>query len=521
MKKLLLLFSVSFLIIFLSCKKDDNNPTTPSNGTIQGKVTNITGDTVIVNANVSTNPSTSSVSTNALGEYTISDVAVGTYTVTATKGGYTSGNVSVSVTAGKTTTANIQMSIQTGNILPTQGLVAYYPFNGNANDESGNGNNGTVNGATLSSDRFGNANKAYSFNGTSNYIEVLDNPTLRFTNSFSISLWVSLTSPYRLNYNMTLLGKSLGSTYRDSYTIYTGYWGAGVRSTCTGSGTISGGEEGITSTFGLEISTWYNTTWAFDKTSNQQSLYINGNLIKSQSISYSIDYDNHPLAIGRGLLNGSFAEFLDGKLDDIRIYNRALNATEIQQLYTEGGYVPPSSFSDNFNDGDFTNNPEWTANVNSSGCQLGTISVINGELKANQTNSSGCSSGSFIKINVNIPLSDSTKIQFDVKPTFSDVEGGAGVQNDEYPAVINLWLATSNVDTVVVRLAYNYRGGASWTGAKYIVVAFPACQQNVWRRNEQFVIRNYVPNAVKIVKLQAGGQGWNFEGYFDNIRIVN
>jgi len=45
------------------------------------------------------------------------------------------------------------------------GLVAYYPFNGNANDESGNGNNGTVYGATLTTDRFGNTNKAYSFDG--------------------------------------------------------------------------------------------------------------------------------------------------------------------------------------------------------------------------------------------------------------------------------------------------------------------------------------------------------------------
>ena len=48
------------------------------------------------------------------------------------------------------------------------GLVAHYPFNGNANDESGNGNDGTVNGATLTTDRFGNANKAYSFDGVSN-----------------------------------------------------------------------------------------------------------------------------------------------------------------------------------------------------------------------------------------------------------------------------------------------------------------------------------------------------------------
>lgn len=49
--------------------------------------------------------------------------------------------------------------------LPTNGLVAWYPFNGSANDESGNGNNGTVNGANLTTDRDGNANSAYDFDG--------------------------------------------------------------------------------------------------------------------------------------------------------------------------------------------------------------------------------------------------------------------------------------------------------------------------------------------------------------------
>ncbi len=178
-------------------------------------------------------------------------------------------------------------------------------------------------------------------------------------------------------------------------------------------------------------------------------------------------------------------------------------------------------FSETFGDGDFTNNPSWIANVSSSGCPLGTISVINGELKAYQTNGNGCGNGAFIMINVNIPVSNSTQIQFDVKPTYSNVAGGAGVQNDEYPAVINLWIVTSTSETVVVRFAYNYRGGASWTGSNYIVKAFPNCQQNVWRRNEQFVLKEHVPNAVKIIKIQAGGQGWNYEGYFDNIKIIN
>ncbi len=61
-----------------------------------------------------------------------------------------------------------------GNLLAQvnldSGLVAYYPFNGNAKDESGNGNNGSVFGATLTMDRFGNDRSAYEFNGTDNYI---------------------------------------------------------------------------------------------------------------------------------------------------------------------------------------------------------------------------------------------------------------------------------------------------------------------------------------------------------------
>jgi hypothetical protein len=52
------------------------------------------------------------------------------------------------------------------------GLVAYYPFNGNANDKSGNGNHGTVHGATLTEDRFGNADSAYNFDGVYDYIEI-------------------------------------------------------------------------------------------------------------------------------------------------------------------------------------------------------------------------------------------------------------------------------------------------------------------------------------------------------------
>ena len=74
------------------------------------------------------------------------------------------------------------------------GLVAYYPFNGNANDESGNGNNGIVYGATLAVDRYGKPNGAYYFDGSSNYIKVPHKEILNIQNSLSIVSWVYVES---------------------------------------------------------------------------------------------------------------------------------------------------------------------------------------------------------------------------------------------------------------------------------------------------------------------------------------
>ena len=72
----------------------------------------------------------------------------------------------------------------------TSGLVAAWEFNGNANDVSGNGNDGVVHGATLTTDRFGNANSAYSFNGVDDYISAADSPTLDFSSSYlTVSAW--------------------------------------------------------------------------------------------------------------------------------------------------------------------------------------------------------------------------------------------------------------------------------------------------------------------------------------------
>ena len=90
-----------------------------------------------------------------------------------------------------------QMFAQIPSYVPTNGLMGWYPFNGNANDESGNGNNGTVTGATLTADRFGVANRAYLFGGFNNFINVPNSPSLASpTNEVTIAFWGRINGFY-------------------------------------------------------------------------------------------------------------------------------------------------------------------------------------------------------------------------------------------------------------------------------------------------------------------------------------
>ena len=79
---------------------------------------------------------------------------------------------------------------QVADNVPTDGLVAYYSFSGNANDESGNGHNGIVNGATLTTDRFGNLDSAYNFFLENDYISLDENLVFTDADGFTVSIWM-------------------------------------------------------------------------------------------------------------------------------------------------------------------------------------------------------------------------------------------------------------------------------------------------------------------------------------------
>jgi hypothetical protein len=147
--------------------------------------------------------------------------------------------------------AAILLSLNLIAQIPSNGLVGYYPFSGNANDFSGNNNNGTVNGATLTSDRFGKLNSAYSFNGLGNSISIPHNNTMfDFTDSMSISIWYLIKNLNYDTYNKFYAGRLIDKVTNNASD---GYWSSAISSTVTTSPYYCGGAQSsnVSVNFGL------------------------------------------------------------------------------------------------------------------------------------------------------------------------------------------------------------------------------------------------------------------------------
>ena len=217
--------------------------------------------------------------------------------------------------------ALIAISLTNGfsqNVDLKRGLVLYYPFNGNANDESGNGNNGNVNGASLTSDRNGKSNSAYYFNGNDDYITA----SFQNINTIAVSFW--FRSPTQSNdYSVFLDCNKLK--------FYCQIAGPAYRSSSNyGKIFFRANSNDIWSYSTYNDDKWYHVYIDFDNNSGQQKMYVNGSLIKSNRISNNINLNK--IYIGRGE-DYSAATFFKGNIDDIYLFNRALNESEIQALY--------------------------------------------------------------------------------------------------------------------------------------------------------------------------------------------
>jgi uncharacterized protein (TIGR02145 family) len=227
---------------------------------------------------------------------------------------------------------SLGLSLTGGTAVITDGLVGYWPFNGNANDESGSGNNGTVNGAILTIDRFGNPNSAYSFNG-SGYINCGNDNSLNFSNTFTLNCWAKTTSPES---NCGMLGRWSNNSYNtEQYVIQ--FEDNFVQSF------ISSGTNGIgvSSEFNYYNDIWHFYTMSYDGMFNK--LFIDGQLVASQPFSESINNVDNDFVIGAYSI-WFYNNYWDGDIDDISAYNRTLSQSEISALYNESSNYSAYSY---------------------------------------------------------------------------------------------------------------------------------------------------------------------------------
>ena len=214
--------------------------------------------------------------------------------------------------------------------------LAFYPFAGNAIDLSGNNHHGTVNGATLTTDRNGNANNAYSFNGSQN-IQVPYHADFDILPSgqYTISLWVKPAS-----YNSNARALFVKCNYSTS--APTSMWDYGIY--LITNNTIMIGYHSTHVCFSnthLLAGQWYCVTATYNN--GDWKIYINGTL-DAQVLNSGLYILQSLNGIGIGCKGQAPLDFFDGQLDDIRFYNRALAVTEISALCSSSPLLPVSNF---------------------------------------------------------------------------------------------------------------------------------------------------------------------------------
>jgi hypothetical protein len=227
---------------------------------------------------------------------------------------------------------------QVPSYVPTNGLVGWWPFNGNANDESGNGNNGTVNGATLTESRFGVINSAYLFNGTSDYIQCNDAGLPSGTTSYSFNAWILLNQPANNSWS-TILGYGTNNNTNNDNGKSSQFW---ITNNSNPTQLLSNdfrnrANRGTIDSINYR-GTWHMITFIKPNADSLGLWYFDGSSIPTGDQNIGGTIRNITLSgilrIGKSLINVSpYQYYWNGKLDDIGIWNRALTQQEITALY--------------------------------------------------------------------------------------------------------------------------------------------------------------------------------------------
>jgi hypothetical protein len=262
--------------------------------------------------------------------------------------------------------------------VPTNGLVGYWPFCGNADDESGNANHGTVNGATLTADRFGVANKAYSFDGVDDIITFSSELT-----NYSISMWFNYGTLTNQFSELHYYEDGSSSIVQSGSYIYVRKQNQIISSVDLSTSVINPG-------------IWYHLVLIFDQNLNTITSVINSSdFIYSSDASGGLpnNFNDNLLNIGGRQFNNT--NYFNGKIDDIGIWNRALTPCEVADLYNaQVGSANTSSTETIGTCGSYT----WNGNTYT---QSGQYTFLT-------TNAHGCDSTATLNLTINQPTTSST-----------------------------------------------------------------------------------------------------------------
>lgn len=233
--------------------------------------------------------------------------------------------------------------------VPTNGLVGWWPFTGNAADHSSHGNDGNVNGAVLTTDRYGNADAAYYFNGSSSFIQTPDSPSLVISGDITMAAWVYDEGPSNAHFHTIISKRYTGYlSYNMSLSFYYDQFGSPteLKKVFSGRGNALGGFNYKYSGDTIDINAWQhlvvriqNDTVTFFKNGVDMGYNQYGHIFNNPIVNQDIG-----VIFGKTHQNG---DIMKGKIDDIGIWNRALNQQEITDLYNgvSSGVANPDDHS--------------------------------------------------------------------------------------------------------------------------------------------------------------------------------
>jgi hypothetical protein len=194
-------------------------------------------------------------------------------------------------------------------------LLAYYPFNGNANDLSGNNRNGTVSSVQSVSDRNGNTNGAFLFDGIASSIKIPNDNGLNVQNAFAVNFWMKIGAFYSRE------------QYPISHGNYSNRWKVSISNKrLRWTIKTSGGIKDLDSETELVIDSLYNVTGIYN--GSEMEIFLNGELDAFASWSGLLQQTAIDLTIGQVLPNDNNYNF-NGILDDIRFFDYGLSIEEI------------------------------------------------------------------------------------------------------------------------------------------------------------------------------------------------